>query len=551
MEQSPLDENRWSELTSLLGDDLINFMLNCDAPPRPAEFTVEQGQAAALMLSLWPEQDYPMHAHAPWALTRIIERAFCSYFPAYGGTLATALHYSCGGERPQVPTENNLEQDLCALAADAFPTLLIAGRPAGDFVSLSHLYTHPRRAAAERNLFQSDEPLMRLFPHADFSEPIGANCGSTPRLTSYLQWNDGSAGTISSDGMIECILKASIGASPDGRVDLEAYVTSVRHSLQAARKLANGEAALVPAIVGLYGVNFASSLTSIPLHGAIFRRKTQLDHNIGWIPGPEEVILEIPTELQLVCPPQPFDGSMESQSLFAEDWPTQVALAEEFRERLVTSTNRARMAVLLASGSDEVLAMGASFTSVMKPLGSSTQSRSSRNQWPQTPFRSRPVDQTDVQAIQRWDEALQHAPEWLSVGQERILLATSERESPKDGFIDAVIAWESLFGGSGETTLRVCLALAYLFHAAEPEARYATYEKLRTMYGQRSSLVHGGDKPPNHTKAIELRDDAVQVALRAWRAVLCSKTLLACKKSPDRGLQVILGSVQDLPPRMD
>lgn len=67
----------------------------------------------------------------------------------------------------------------------------------------------------------------------------------------------------------------------------------------------------------------------------------------------------------------------------------------------------------------------------------------------------------------------------LKVAMTRTLRAMTERQDPNDRLIDAVIAWESLFGATNESTLRVSSSLARLLHPSgeRREVAQKSYQK--------------------------------------------------------------------------
>ena len=73
-------------------------------------------------------------------------------------------------------------------------------------------------------------------------------------------------------------------------------------------------------------------------------------------------------------------------------------------------------------------------------------------------------------------------------------LILSERRNPIDAIIDGVIAWESLFGGPGETKLKVCGSILKLL---DPKDKQKLYDELKEVYNARSRIVHGGESNLN------------------------------------------------------
>jgi hypothetical protein len=124
----------------------------------------------------------------------------------------------------------------------------------------------------------------------------------------------------------------------------------------------------------------------------------------------------------------------------------------------------------------------------------------------------------------------------LDIAVERVISAL-DREDPRDGFIDAVVAWEALFSDQpGETTLRVCAAMTKLLEP-EADARAELYEELAGMYGSRSRVLHG-TALDGVQGAVAARDRAIELAVAALRALLHRRPDLIPHRG--RGLRLIL-----------
>jgi Apea-like HEPN len=130
----------------------------------------------------------------------------------------------------------------------------------------------------------------------------------------------------------------------------------------------------------------------------------------------------------------------------------------------------------------------------------------------------------------------------IAVAMRRTLSAVAERNSSaEDTLIDAVIAWENLFGtgGTSEMTFRVTTALALLLEP-DPTSRPALRKELSKVYDLRSKVAHGGEvKSKDHLDA--RKDRAIDVAIEALRALFEMHPSLLSE--PERGMRLIL----DLP----
>ena len=112
----------------------------------------------------------------------------------------------------------------------------------------------------------------------------------------------------------------------------------------------------------------------------------------------------------------------------------------------------------------------------------------------------------------------------------------SDRLDPVDGFIDAVMAWENMFGNGPELKFRISMAIAKLLEE-NVDARVRLQKAVSTLYDRRSEIVHGS-KTVSHETAAVMRNEAVTIALRCLRVLYTSRTELINQK--DRAKQILL-----------
>jgi hypothetical protein len=122
----------------------------------------------------------------------------------------------------------------------------------------------------------------------------------------------------------------------------------------------------------------------------------------------------------------------------------------------------------------------------------------------------------------------------------RTLRAFTERRNQDDMLIDAVIAWESLFGAKTESTLRVSGALACLLYPPGQD-RADAQKRYSGIYNSRSEIVHAS--PTKRTTPLVIAEnarEAAQVAIRALRVMLRDRQDLIPLESASRGLRLLL-----------
>jgi hypothetical protein len=131
-----------------------------------------------------------------------------------------------------------------------------------------------------------------------------------------------------------------------------------------------------------------------------------------------------------------------------------------------------------------------------------------------------------------------HYDHSIEVAVRRTLSAVRERSDPEDALIDAVIAWENLFGHgeSAEVSFRVTTALARLLDS-DPAARRSRRSGLAEVYRTRGQLVHG--RGPASSQALhDNKEAAIVTTIEAMRTLFEARPELIADK--ERGLRVIM-----------
>ncbi|MFC7614276.1 hypothetical protein ACFQV2_12810 [Actinokineospora soli] len=153
----------------------------------------------------------------------------------------------------------------------------------------------------------------------------------------------------------------------------------------------------------------------------------------------------------------------------------------------------------------------------------------------------RRLSMNEAVAWQNWARLIhKNRGKYIDIAIRRVVRAASERNEPEDMLIDAVVAWENLFGGKGESTLRVTYAMAWLL-AVDLKERETFQSEMGRIYSMRSDMVHGAkrfttwDQQQMSTRATEFAINALQKLLEV------RPDLLAVRDSAARGKTLILG----------
>jgi len=148
----------------------------------------------------------------------------------------------------------------------------------------------------------------------------------------------------------------------------------------------------------------------------------------------------------------------------------------------------------------------------------------------------------EIAGTENWSTLLDTpAFKHVKVGARRLLRAISDRTDPGDSLIDAIIAWESFFGTSVETSFRVTLAMAKLLEPESRERRRDLHKELKELYNTRSKLVHGRlDVGDDYEKISASRDLAIAHGMSTIRSLLLRPELLEIEDSANRSTSLIL-----------
>jgi len=150
------------------------------------------------------------------------------------------------------------------------------------------------------------------------------------------------------------------------------------------------------------------------------------------------------------------------------------------------------------------------------------------------------LTQEQVREIEKWAHIVNDRYNAsIDIAARRTVSAIRERLDREDAIIDAVVAWENLFGHSEattEVTFRVTTAIARLLET-EPAARRDLSRSLKQIYGVRSRVVHG--LPTRETDRLDERSElATAVTVRCLRTLFEHRTDLLADR--DRAMRLLL-----------
>lgn len=521
------------------GSELFAYCLNIelsDAADIEQHLSTLAGPLRQILTEL---VSFLTHLKVQAALSDVPLQFFLSRMQATGpnGTEASPFNswrLRSGGTIPDFRTDDDVVNALAPALAEFYPTTIISRQLtdmswhfgyAPDFPPSLELMT----AAAEAIL--ADNSLARLFPGA-----INASLGAETVIVS----NTGRSGGIQLATMPNMIFKNAYWLFRlRQQTSAEDLGIAVATTLTLLRALAEDKSVEVPAWVGVGNVALPVDYLDLPW-GTLrpYPYPTQLEIIPSGARPPTTtnagrnvtlgVILETSFTLEI---------RIEDSASDISELAFPASMTREFAKLDVQFSNTA-LAAMLATERNPPAACTRLWTIVSDPLSFGGHMSFKPDTSP--PVAHHIFSQTEVASMQDWSHTLELKPaKSLEIPRRRILSAVAERRDPVDGFIDAVIAWESLFAGTGqgELSFRICAAMATLLHESK-DGRLAELKRLSALYVNRSKVLHGAIEIEQE-EAIRSRDEAVRAALE------CIKKLY--REHPDllgdlqRSKKIILG----------
>lgn len=439
-----------------------------------------------------------------------------------------------------IESDDEVEALLLECVRDTFPALLLpTPDPEWSFRYPDLVGMLGLKAAKMLQAAILKDPSLRQL----FSEHPADHATDHHAVSCHVSWSTGSAHPLQLVMVPQALVTyALVMAGIYGELTYDACARHALGALAAARALARGERVLLPLLVGLSNIDLADGLDSIDLATGELRRPTpvalaRLGRNFR---GREVRVLFIgAAEQQLLEVDRWHQGQETNAEETTAKWERLWPKIEAARQEVEGAVNRVRYSLLLASNTDQRIGAIAEITTRLNPLQTGSSAALA------TGFAAplAPVTITDETAeqVRSWARRVaDEHPRSLDIGMRRLLSAATTRLDPMDGFIDAVMCWENLFGEAQETAFKVCGSLAMLLEPDDQGRRRSLFSRLKNLYEIRSRLVHGSSEPDIKT-AYRHRDEALSIALDAMRAAYDLPGLLTLQNGTERYKHVLLG----------
>jgi hypothetical protein len=148
------------------------------------------------------------------------------------------------------------------------------------------------------------------------------------------------------------------------------------------------------------------------------------------------------------------------------------------------------------------------------------------------------LTESEIERLRYWCTVVdqRHQPS-LNVAARRVVSALAQRVDVQDRLIDAVIAWENLFGAMPETSFRLCAAITKLITSQTSERR-TRLARLLKIYKLRSRVAHGSGED---AAALQVAaDESIDIAINCLRILYTDRADLLSLKPSDRADTLLL-----------
>ncbi|WP_146073675.1 HEPN domain-containing protein [Amycolatopsis sp. CA-126428] len=480
----------------------------------------------------------PVEASYEIAAFQIIS-TLSGYDQTHATSVVNHLRILAGGSSCEVEAvEDPVLKHLLTIARDVWPIYLISlpiATPPNIFPAvLPGIYQHAEMAKL-CEVIASDGELVKLFPGIDRTGRSFAHLDAAHSADSVIFDSTGRGGSLQPSTLAGFMLShaASRALISNGSLTWRTMSDKARETVEATRLLAKGRTVKMPTLVGISGLRISNSLT-FPVADGILRAPRPIDRKI-LPPNVENLsaVYETSFPVQII---HIGDAALPLAD-FSAVFTKHQSKIDESRRSFQRSFDMLRAALLLGSPSHEPLLVNDVARFTTNPLvAGGVQTWSSIR--PGIP--SHELVASHVEELRKWHEMIvgkHHSS--LDVGLRRLLSATTLRADPSDAFVDAVIAWENMFGAKTETSFRVTGSIAKLLGPEDPDGRIDFRRNLVTLYEKRSRLVHGG-KEPSAKELEQFRTRAIEIATECFRKLYRDRPDLLPLESELRSARILV-----------
>jgi hypothetical protein len=418
---------------------------------------------------------------------------------------------------------------LRTLATDLYPLLLVppAEPFGGMMLTTVAAYRHPGREALHAAI-RADAALARLVVPED------------PSAQYVMVYRSiGQGGSVQLELLPDLVIRTAWSwARLVGAADFHALEAQIDDVLATLRAASSGKATTCRALIAIAGLRLPDDVTSVDLPFGRLRHSVAADERLypaslsGGLTssGPEGETVQIDYAGDVVLETSLAYRVRVGEIDIDAGWPKDLREHQVLYDHIDTIALAAALAIVRS----EPVVIGATWSAIFDPLahGEAIGWRDARDYKGITPV---VLSANEVSSLAEWVARIHtKRTRSIAVGIRRTLSSLRERSDPADSLVDAVVAWENLFGSrNGELTFRVSAAIARLLRDT-PEARAELLAEVTHLYRLRSGIVHGDDIDVDVTSPASRR--AREITLDMWRAIFRDEPGLIAEKHRARTL---------------
>ncbi len=427
----------------------------------------------------------------------------------------------CEGKLPIIENTDNLVKTLQTIGIEVFPIFMLNKGKAEYFhqsINLSYLHKLGKEL---KRLVLKDNRLKLLFNSVGDSD--------TNTYCSY-KTSTGKGGIVQLGTFIDLVLLNSYYLMVlNGQDDILSYLSKIEENINLLREIGKNNKATVPVYIGYSNISFLNN--------------TSLTIPQGTLMSFDEKLLSI---LPLDSKPVITDGILSAiiykgrHSYYADfqqedsnpNWPNELKISWK---KLNIIDEDLMLAINLACRRTPPVSISKQWTIIFDPLTHGLDILWYPDNKTPTPHYS--FSEKDVSNLKYWCTKINETDDSkIRLAIRKLNSSISYRANPIDGFIDAIIVWENLFGANAELSFRISSAISCLLEKDKTK-RKELQKKLKDKYNARSQIVHGVNEI-NHEKATGFRNFAINIGLDCLSELYQNYPELINK--PDRSLTILL-----------
>ncbi len=498
------------QIQRYIGSKLLLYTLNIDSEdafsPRQYEFSIEQKKVInTIIINI---QEYRRMNIEEGNIGDDISH-FLRGWASDNSGLFNKFREICYGEIASYKSEDKLLNFIFHICVREYPNLLL--------LDSTNYFNH----RLEMNVSYEER---QEFSKLVCSDVLNSLTNKKEGLEFCFSFDTESG--VSVDEQVFCSLEILIKRAFQNSTNRMSYslgdvIKELENNIVMLRELAKGRRVEYSTFVGIKGLYF-DGFTQYKVSNAIFR---QIDST----KNPGINVRSAATMHSRAGGSSVLGGQIleviHETNLRNIDLDTRLTSAGDIIDRQDEVIDPFKLAVVFALKKDRGFAIG------MRESGFALSNPGNFSQNPESPSIYQNINARDIESVKDWYEHL-HKIDLTSikVPLKRIKFAIFERKKAEDAIVDAVIAWEGLFSSAYETTFKVSSSIAKYIYPVEQRSQ--KYKRIKTLYGYRSALVHGGYNKNLHKENLdELRGEVIDIGLKCIMKMLKDPQLLSLTSS--------------------